>query len=352
MNSSKKVYKNCYYCIKSPFVLFNRFFGPGIFKINCFHDGSNEVLKIHKSILYVIIALIIAILSLTFSLYTTYEAIVSHQSAFQFYAGVTIRSSLGFITFFHSIIWILGTKYRMIQLLSLSDLLQNGKYYGVQTLISLKTTTKLRKDSLWLVWRFSIFLFGMVFMFNNNLQKISINNTMLTFIFIAGSCTYLTNGCNTRIDCLIYREILGNCYKKIKIILENHLNYIEIENQIHFFNKYNVKYVTLEEQLKKLRKLHIAVYDNIVLYYKLLSNIAFFQFGGFMLWSILTNYAIVDIFRHPIIWKVNKKYCFLIFVTNYSVLNMVMLLKDIENLRKVVSFKRDAFCEIMHGYFH
>lgn len=142
--------------------------------------------------------------------------------------------------------------------------------------------------------------------------------------------------------------MLTNCYDKIEVALENRGNYVEIEKTLMKLNNkiYDasaVKYVTLVEQLIKLRRLHMAIYDNIKLHVQADSVIILVDLVSFILWSILTNYATVDLILNPITWTIDQEYCILIVGTHFSIVSVCLTLWRVENMKKPVSCFNPSF---------
>lgn len=333
---SKKVCHNCYYCIKAPLLFYTRFFGTDIFHIKCIHEGSTNSSELQEAPVYKMVFLTSCTTLLVFAIYTLFVAFTTHSKDVYFYIGLVMNSTLGLMTSVAGALSYSSLQNRRVQIILLTNLLKNVKYYGTDSLINHKSSQKIRA-SVRYYFSFITFHIISVMIFNLMLSNFTFLNISLRVLLYVGGLTFMAILSNFAVDTLIFQEIMGNCYDKIQSALVNRNNYTKIEEELNFANVNNVKYVSLEERLVKLRKLLLAIYDNLTLYFHTSSKLISFITLSYMLWLILTCYATVDLILHPVIWKNDKEYCLVLISTHMAVFSVYIALKRVENIKKPVS---------------
>lgn len=335
---SKKIAKNCYYCIKAPLLIFNRIFGVETFYFTCSHESFKYSYQLKDSIWHKALYISICFIIYCFCIYRGIVAVSSGHEDFYYYSKTFIRlfSGLGFAS--NIIFCLYNLTLRKEQLKYLTDLLQNGKYYGVSDLISYKFTRKSRKY----VYALSISLtthviIGIMYLCITHSSIMDYFEKCLMF------CSILNFNCvwdAVIIESVVYKELFNNCYKKLKVILRNHINYRNIEEDVRV-NVAKIKFYTLEVQLCKLRKLHNAIYDNFNLYIKFIIPILRSNVIGYICWYVFTSYATVDLAFNNHLWKIDIEYCVGITLTHICIIYLTVAFTFVEDLKKPVRYEWD-----------
>lgn len=328
--------KNCYYCVKQPLFMYTRFFGPDLFRISCSHKNNEKKFKLQDCIVSKSSAILSTFIIFCFTLYFAIQALLSGHQDFYYYSKRFIQLFLGFMIFINAVISVRKLYFRKEQLKSLMNLLQNGKCYGVTNLITYKFMCKSWKLTYVLRTRITLMLMALIIYTSIIFRQINFIECAQKFIMLFGITSFVCVMDNIIIEAIVYREMLNNCYEKLKDILLNHNDYAKIEKVIAI-NLTKPKCTHLEEQLCKIHRLHTTLYDNLKLYIEFMSLITACNFPVLIGWSILTSYATVHLGFNSYLWQVDLEYCVVLLMTHSCIIYSAVALQCVENLKKPVS---------------
>lgn len=333
---SMKAFKNCYYCIHKPLFTYSRFSGLTPFSIECNHENSNNTYKVEEAWFYKFIALAFTFFMLVLCIPEIYKAIISTDTTYYHYSKMFFDNSMGYICFMNTLIFLNNIKYRKAHLIGINELLQNGKLYSIPTLISQKTASRLRKYAL-LHCSYTTATISIMFVyFTFTAKNYGITVILQRYISIVGVVCFLVLSQSFMLELQTYQEILRSCNEKIVMVLQNQNNYKAINDQIKT-KAIAVKYVSLEEQLINARRLFVALFDNMQLYFKFYSPVMTHGVPCFIFGVIMTSYTTLYIILRENIWNLDKEYCMYLGVTTVSLISMSVNVRYAEKLKNPVS---------------
>lgn len=275
----RQIHKNCYICINKILFSFGHVYGLCAITSVCDHKNNKTTFVVKRNKFWVFFTYLIS----TFTLITTTLQLLERTKVPDIEKGLIFVSKIAtdtMICYLFSInlcMFLWNDNCRLAQIDGVMNLLQNGRYYGVGNILTKENAIKLYKDSIkYLLLMLTLIGFSIVYsictfaQFNllYLLHRICITAAILSyFLFMASSSMEMRT----------YVLMFNECYNKAKMILENNFNYQQIEYinesavwSITPINTTIVKYENLEESLLKIRKLHLAIQDNLHLYCKFL----------------------------------------------------------------------------------
>lgn len=340
----KQCSKNCYFCVNKHFLIFGRFLGLASFRAVCNHKNSKTNYKIESSNFYVSVSLFISLLFFVCCLYGLYEIAIDVNVTFHIGSKILINNSISMACFGLVIIFVRQLKYRKAQFHGIMQILQNGKFYNAPNLLPYGSVCKIYKRSrMYFINVTTVSIIMLAYYFWTS-QKFSYIQIVQRLSIVLGIYFYMVFSFGFVIESKTYQEILHNTYAKIKISLENQRNYTLIHNKIGNRRVNNFKYLTLEEQLISLRKLHLAVFDNMKLLFNFLSPVITIALPCLVGWMIFTTYAAIQIITNENFAQIDKEYCFILLNVDLSIIIISVNLRFTEKLKHPVSFDLKASC--------
>lgn len=330
---SKKVSKNCYFCINEPLFILAGLMALTPFHIKCKHEHSKHKFTLKNAIFYKLFPFCISLMMFILCICGLYELIAMERGTFYYYSRSFMNTSLGYVCFGNTIIYLFKIKYRREQLQGIGELLQNGKLYNVSTLISYESMKKLRREGQF--YYIKTCLVGSMFFGYFTYMSSSVNELLQRYSLFFGMVSGTIFSHVHVLEIKTYREILKCCYKKLQMVLENQINCHE---NVSENTNINLKYLTLQEQLINIRKLHLAILDNVKLYYNYLSPIITYNIPFFIAWTIFILYATLNMIYRENVWEIDKEYCIMLIITDATIVNLNKNLYFIEKLKESVSF--------------
>lgn len=332
----KKISKNCYFCVNELSFIYGRLLGFNSLVVECSHKNSKNFHRVEDSLPYKALALFIFLTLSTFCAYGLFNGFYSREHGdFHFYSKILITNSITCVCFSNVLLFLLKMKYRKAQLEGITKLLQNGKFYNVPTLITYEAGRKLRRWNQVFYVLLTACIFFLILYYSLSSNNLTIVQIIQRHSIIASFIFYLVFSYGFVIESCTYQEILYSCSSRIKISLENHYNYQAIQDNLA--NEVNFKYLCLEQQLVNLRKLYLAITDNIKLYFNFISPIITINVPCFIFFIILTMYATIKIVLAGNISQSDREYFVVLLCFDLSIAFISVNMRFTEKIKKPVS---------------
>lgn len=350
-------YKNCYICITKILFIWGNIYGLTALTATCNHKCKETTFVIKKNRFLEFLTYFAA----TFTLLTSTLKIIHTLQSKDIEKDLIFYSKLFtdwgicnlFVLNLYFFLW--HNNYRVQQLDCVMNLLQNGRYYAIGTLLNKENSKRIyRKTLIYTILLINLIGF-FIFDFFWTLEQFD----LLTFLHRICICTaimsYFIFMALISTELHIYVLMFNSCYDKVKIILENNINYQNI-NYINGYNIWNVKivnnrnnnnndnadtnakYESLLESLIKICKLHLAIQDNLFVYCKFLRHASTLSVPGLIALLILLLYTTIKI----VLWEKYKNldwdFCVLLLFAYGITSSFSFMLKSVDSLRKPVRF--------------
>ncbi|KAF2900674.1 hypothetical protein ILUMI_05510 [Ignelater luminosus] len=258
---------NCVICAIGPILRFATFFGTFSGSYSCVHLNSDENTKVEfknnsiafaysECLMLLVLAVIIQHFYLLFTEYIGQKLIVMELLAdIFFFTG-------GLITLLYNA---LKRKTRIHELNAWMHILQTGYIYGVNTILDIKETRRIRVFGMinCLIIAIGLFFYTL-YVFTRPFDGILSWTTIRRPIAVIAISVQVTTIIQFNVEAIFIESLFKNCHKLLKLQMIDHLdNLIKCSSRIKEFNvMLLLRKDQIETRMQMTRRLHGAIYKN------------------------------------------------------------------------------------------
>lgn len=293
--------ENCYFCAIGPLIIYIDIFGLTctcekyeIKKCTSYHYINGP----HISRFFKMLNLF---LLNGFSLYSAYEILYNSPKESLLYLVLLIGAIVYFGCGGSLIIRIINSNHHKIQVNEVQNLMSDCKLYGINISFPYEALHRVRRIGVFYFWSitsliiifFTYFAYRVCFGFHISFYsfRVLINTYCMLYHVVFDSALV--------VDCLIFHEIMMQCFKEIKNILINPTRYDPKKKSVIILSlsekltNRNRIFKTVEERLKDLNRLYTRLMHIVEIYGSFIGSVFIFTMPIFTFVEIMGSYAFV-----------------------------------------------------------